>query len=76
MNAKEWAEECIFIRETTDSLFAGTDPLTNFSGKPSVFMRYCAMQRDAATRDGYPAASAYIADCFTDLFDHGYRVEE
>lgn len=75
MNTNEWREECVYIQETTDSLFAGTDPLTSFNGDPSCFVRYVTMQRDSATRGGFHDAAQYIQHCLDDLTDHGYSAE-
>lgn len=69
MNALEWKEECVYICETADSAMAGTDPLKNFSGNPSTFVRYCVMQRNSATREGFDDAAQYIQHIIDDMQD-------
>lgn len=70
-----WREECVYIQETTDSLFAGTDPLASFNGDPSCFVRYVEMQRNSATREGFDDAAQYIQHCLDDLEARGYRAD-
>ena len=67
MNIGEWREECVYIGDTTASVIAGTDPLTNFNGSKECFIRYCKMQRDSAEREGFHDTAQYIQHCIDDL---------
>lgn len=69
----EWREECVYIRETTDSLLAGTDPLTDFNGDPSCFLRYCYMQLNSAGREKLADCADYIRRCIVDIEARGHR---
>lgn len=72
MNISEWREECVYISETTTSALAATDPLTLFNGNPSCFVRYCEMQRDTATREGFDDTAQYIQHCIDDMEARGW----
>lgn len=73
MNANQWREECVYISETVTSALAGSDPLSSFNGDPAALVRYCEMQRDTATREGFHDSAQYIDHCIDDMLAHGWR---
>jgi hypothetical protein len=62
-DAYEWAQECSYIARVTDK--RGNVPEMNHD--KATFIRYCEMQRDAATRDGQDDSAQYIQHCIDDL---------
>ena len=61
--AGDWARECAYIGRVTDA--QGKVKEMNFDTQ--VFIRYCEMQRDAATRAGRHDSALYIQECLDDL---------
>lgn len=60
---REWSEECSYIARVTDR--RGNVPEMNRD--LPTFLRYCAMQRDSATREGFDDSAQYIQHCIDDL---------
>jgi hypothetical protein len=68
----EWSHECDYIAIVTNDALTGSPvfkarALANFNGDLAVFLRYCEMQRDCATRDGKHDSAEYIQHCIDDL---------
>lgn len=68
----EWSQECDYISSVTDAVMhtdrAERHPkMASFNHDRACFVRYCEMQRDAATRDGKGDAAQYIDHCIDDL---------
>lgn len=63
--AFEWSQECTYISNVTDK----RGNVAEMNRDKSVFVTYCEMQRDAATRDGQHDAATYIQECLDDLQD-------
>ncbi len=61
--AMGWVTECDYIARVTD--LRGNVP--EMRGDLETFRRYCAMQRDAATREGFHDSATYIQECMDDL---------
>jgi len=59
----EWVAECKYISDTTDKHGA----VREFNHDPACFIRYCEMQRDAATREDHHGAATYIQECIDDM---------
>ena len=66
MDANEWREECNFISDATDKARNGRVSRA-FNFDPECFKRYCEMQRDSATREGFHDTAQYIQHCLDDL---------
>jgi hypothetical protein len=62
-NTLLWQQECIYIARVTD--VRGNVPEMNHDC--ATFVRYCEMQRDAATREGFHDSAQYIQHCIDDL---------
>jgi hypothetical protein len=65
MNANDWREECNYITEQTEPFVLGYGP-SEFEDK-AQFVRYCTMQRNSATRQGFDDAAQYIQHCLDDM---------
>jgi hypothetical protein len=69
--ANDWREECNYIGAATDAIphhgARAAASLRNFNGDRACFIRYCAMQRDDAERNGFHDAALYIQECIDDL---------
>lgn len=70
----QWREECNYI----DSVAEKRGRVREMNNSLPVFIRYCTMQRDAATRDGQNDAATYIQHIVDDMgvtamFLHGCR---
>jgi hypothetical protein len=63
MNANDWREECNYISDVTDK--RGNVKEMNYD--KATFVRYCEMQRDVATREGFHDTAQYIQHCLDDL---------
>lgn len=63
MTDREWVAECVYIARVTD-LGGAVKEMNN---DRATFVRYCEMQRDAATRDGRDDSAQYIQHCIDDL---------
>ncbi len=63
MNGFEWSRECIYIGDVTDK--RGVVQEMNYD--LDTFIRYCRMQRDTATREGFHDSAQYIQHCLDDL---------
>jgi len=63
MNAMQWVDECKYI----DSVVCKIVPLTSFNNDWECFKRYCTMQRDTATREGFHDSAQYIQHVLDDL---------
>ncbi len=62
----DWAAECRYIAAATDNAMRGNVP-AEFNGDRGIFIRYCEMQRNAATRDGRDDSAQYIQHCIDDM---------
>jgi hypothetical protein len=67
-----WVNECAFISQVTDNVLHGSASdkyrtLESFSGNVDTLIRYCEMQRDFATKDGFFDSAQYIDHCIDDL---------
>lgn len=69
MNANGWREECAYIAEQTEPYVRGYGP-SEFADK-AQFLRYCEMQRNSATREGFDDTASYIQHCIDDLRGQG-----
>ncbi len=65
MNANDWREECSYITEQTEPFVRGYGP-SEFADR-AQFLRYCTMQRNSATREGFHDSAAYIQHCIDDM---------
>lgn len=70
MNVKQWQAECAYIARVTDGIARGGSVPDDFNGDRAVFIRYCKMQRNAATRDGRDDSAQYIQHCIDDVGDN------
>ena len=61
-----WREECNYISGVTSDT-GGVEP--GFNNDAHCFIRYCQMQRDTATRDGFHDAAQYIQHCVDDIYE-------
>lgn len=59
----EWSQECAYIQRVTDRRGA----VREMNYEMSTFIRYCKMQRDAATREGFHDSAQYIQHCLDDM---------
>ena len=67
-----WQKECAYISQVTDNVLHGSASdkrrtLVNFSNNVDTLIRYCEMQRDFATKDGFFDSAQYIDHCIDDL---------
>lgn len=58
-----WREECNYIERVT----AERGKVREMNYDRATFVRYCEMQRDAATREGFHDTATYIQHCLDDL---------
>lgn len=65
MKLSEWVEECKYVAEQTEPFVRGWGP-SEFEDC-AQFTRYCEMQRDTATREGFHDSAQYIQHCLDDL---------
>lgn len=65
MKLSDWVEECTYITEQTEPFVRGVGP-SEFEDK-AQFLRYCTMQRDTATRQGFHDTAQHIQHCINDL---------
>lgn len=65
MKLSEWVEECNYVAEQTEPFVRGCGP-SEFANS-SAFLRYCEMQRDTATREGFHDTAQYIQHCIDDV---------
>lgn len=63
MTAFDWAQECAYIARVTDK--RGNVKEMNYD--LPTFVRYCEMQRNAATREGRHDSATYIQECLDEL---------
>lgn len=63
MTDSEWVGECAYIQRRTERRKFGLE----FNNDIACFIRYCIMQRDTATREGYHDSAAYIQHCIDDM---------
>jgi hypothetical protein len=61
--SQDWTDECRYISEVTDK--KGRVKEMNYD--KAVFVKYCVMQRDAATKQGFFDSATYIQHCIDDL---------
>lgn len=66
MNANDWREECNYINEQADPYRRRGWGPSEFENK-AQFLRYCTMQRNSATREGFHDTAQYIQHCIDDL---------
>ena len=59
----DWARECEYISDVTSK----QGRVKEMNNDQRVFLRYCEMQRDCATRDGKHDSATYIQHCIDDL---------
>jgi hypothetical protein len=59
----DWSRECDYIAYVTDK----RGNVAEMNHDLGVFIRYCEMQRDSATRDGKEFVAALIQHCIDDL---------
>jgi hypothetical protein len=65
-DANWWRHECNYI----DGAALVKGKMRNFNYKTSVFISYCEMQRDTATKDGRHDSATYIQEVIDDLKAH------
>lgn len=58
-----WVAECDYIARVT----AVRGNVREMNHDRETFIRYCEMQRDAATRAGFHDSATYIQECIDDL---------
>jgi hypothetical protein len=58
-----WVQECQYIAQVTEK--KGDVPAMNRD--LPTFIRYCEMQRDTASREGFDDSAQYIQHCLDDL---------
>lgn len=63
MNATDWKTECVYIAHVTDV----RGNVSEFNHDRECFTRYCEMQRDTATREGFLDTATYIQHCIDDM---------
>jgi hypothetical protein len=63
MKLQEWCAECTYISRVTD--VRGNVPEMNHD--VATFIRYCEMQQEAATREGFHDTATYIGECLDDM---------
>lgn len=56
--------ECMLVSHGTDNIWRLRRA---FNYDPARFVRYCEMQRDAATQEGHGDAALYIQECIDHL---------
>lgn len=71
-SAFEWQRECDYISKvTTDCTLTARmerhPSMRSFNFDKACLVRYCEMQRDAASRDGQFDAATFIQSCIDDL---------
>jgi hypothetical protein len=66
MNANDWRQECNYISDAMDDMLLRHRMPRGFNNDPACFMRYCIMQRDSATHEGFYDAAQYIQHCIDD----------
>lgn len=59
----DWVQECAYISRVTDKRGA----VKEMGNSIDTFVRYCEMQRDAATKAGRYDSATYIQHCIDDL---------
>lgn len=66
-----WQEECRYIAGVLAlercGVHASEVAVARDLRDPQVFLRYCALQRDAAALEGYHDSATYIGECMDDL---------
>jgi hypothetical protein len=66
MTLSEWSDESLYILEQAEPFTRGYGP-SEFDDR-AQFLRYCTMQRNSATREGFPDVAQHIDRVIRSLY--------